>query len=278
MISKTPKTMRNVLLPLLVVAGLAGAACGESVEVARAAGQPAAEQPWGRDFLSTAVTENGESRPLVDGTRIRLSFGDDGSSFEADAGCNQMGGTATIEDGHLVVADGLVTTEMACEPDRMDQDSWLADFLTGRPAFSLTGPDMTLTRDGTEIRLSDREVADPDRPLRGTKWVVDGIVDGDAVSSVPAGAEAFVIFSEENEEEFGGNTGCNSMGGTAVVGEESIAFSEVITTKIACDGDRDKLEKAVLAVLDGDVAYDIDADRLTLNHPSGDGLMLRAAG
>ena len=82
----------------------------------------------------------------------------------------------------------------------------------------------------------------------------------------------------EDNDRFGGSTGCNAMGGTATVHEKTITFSEVITTKMACDPDRNRLERAVLSVLDGDVAYRIEADRLTLNNPNGHGLGLRVAG
>jgi heat shock protein HslJ len=58
----------------------------------------------------------------------------------------------------------------------------------------------------------------------------------------------------------------------------TITFSDVITTKIACDDDRMRLERAVLSVLDGRVAYGIEADRLRLDHPAGKGLGLRASG
>jgi heat shock protein HslJ len=262
---------RLLVLPL---AALALAACGQAPEETRANGT-GEEEPWGRTFLSTAVTEGGNPRPLVEGTRIRLNFGDNRSDFGAHAGCNSMGGAARIDDGHLVVGD-LATTEMGCDPARHAQDEWLAAFLTGRPAVTLTGSDLVLTGDGTEIRLSDREVADPDRPLKGTKWVVDGIISGDSVSSVPQGAEAFIVFSETDEDGFGGNTGCNGMGGKAVVAETTIEFSEVITTKMFCEDGRGELERAVLEVLDGEVAYEIEADRLTLNHPEGKGLMLKA--
>lgn len=271
---------RLLVLPL---AALTIAACGQVPDEARSNGT-VADEPSGRAFLSTGVTEDGNPRPLVEGTQIRLHFNErseksgdrGGSGFGASAGCNSMGGTARIEDGQLVVGD-LATTEMGCDEPRHAQDEWLADFLTGRPAMTLTGPDMVLSGGGTEIRLSDREVADPDRPLRGTKWVVDGIVSGDAVSSVPQGAEAFVVFSETEEDGFGGNTGCNGMGGKAVVAETTIEFSEVITTKMFCEDDRGDLERAVIEVLDGEVTYKVEADRLTLNHPSGKGLMLRAA-
>jgi len=116
---------------------------------------------------------------------------------------------------------------------------------------------------------------DPERPRRGTRWVVDSIIDGESVSSVPAGAEASITF--EDNDRFGGSTGCNAMGGTAAVHEKTITFSDVITTKMACDPDRNRLERAVLSVLDGDVADRIEADRLTLNNPNGHGLGLRAA-
>jgi heat shock protein HslJ len=269
-------TATKILYRLLVLplAALTIGACGQAPDEARTNGT-VTDEPWGRAFLSTGVTEDGNPRPLVEGTQIRLNFNEDGTGFGATAGCNSMGGTARIEDGQLVVGD-LATTEMGCDEARHAQDEWLADFLTGRPAMTLTGPDMVLSGGGTEVRLSDREVADPDRPLRGTKWVVDGVVSGDAASSVPQGAEAFIVFSETEEDAFGGNTGCNGMGGKAVVADTTIEFSEVITTKMFCDDDRGDLERAVIEVLDGEVTFKVEADRLTLNHPDGKGLMLKA--
>lgn len=249
------------------------AACGDPATTARA--DQGSNDPWGRDFLSTAVTEKGQSRPLVGETRIRLSFTDDGR-LVANAGCNTMSGQAEVRDGTLVVAD-LATTEMGCDPDRHAQDEWLAGFLTSRPKLARSGSELTLSSDSTEIRLQDREVADPDRALRGTRWVVDTVIDGDAASSVPEGADAHIILGEENG--FGGSTGCNQMGGTAVVdeGAGTVAFSDVVATKMACEEDRMALETAVLSVLDGEVTYKIKADRITLSHPSGKGLGLRAA-
>ncbi|MGH9035387.1 MAG: META domain-containing protein [Acidimicrobiia bacterium] len=258
---------------LLLVFLLAGA-CGDPDTNAGAGGRE--DGPWGHDYLSVTVTEKGQERPLVSGTRIRLGFTDDGR-LVANAGCNTMGGQAEVRDGRLVVAD-LATTEMGCDQERHAQDTWLADLLGSRPRFQLTGNDLTLTGDEAEIRLTDREVADPDRPLRDTRWVVDTVVDGEAASSVPEGADAHIILGDDNG--FGGSTGCNQMGGTAVVDEQAgtVTFSDVIATKIACDDDTMRLERAVLSVLDGKVTYEIQADRLTLTHPDGNGLGLRATG
>jgi len=66
--------------------------------------------------------------------------------------------------------------------------------------------------------------------------------------------------------------------GRSVVHEDTstITFSEVITTKMACDDDRMRLERAVLGTLRGSVAYRIDADVLRLDGSDGHGLRLRA--
>jgi heat shock protein HslJ len=271
--------MRTKLTTTLLLLALALAGCGRgTVSQAGTAGATDGE-PWGRTFLSASVTENGQPRPLVTGTRITLNFVEDGHRLGAQAGCNSMGGQASFAGGRMVVGD-LATTEMGCDPPRHAQDEWLARFLTSRPEWSRDGSNLTLDNGTTRIVLEDKKVADPDRPLRGTKWVVDTIVDGESASSVPAGAEAFVAFGDgPDRNRFTGNTGCNGMGGNSVVHEDTstITFSEVITTKMACEDDRMRLERAVLSTLKGDVRYQIDADVLRLDGPGGHGLRLRAA-
>jgi heat shock protein HslJ len=185
-----------------------------------------------------------------------------------------MGGQARVDGGRLLVTQ-LATTDMACDPPRMAQDDWLAKVLTGSPTVRLSGPDLVLTSGTTEIRLLDREVADPDRPLVGTRWNVETLVSADVASSVPMGAAAHLVLKSDGT--FVGNAGCNEMGGGAAVSGKTIRFSGVFTTKMACDADRTRLEQAVLAVLRDDVSFDIDADALQLRHPSGKGLVLREA-
>jgi heat shock protein HslJ len=267
---RTKTTTTLLLLALLFAAG----ACGR--EGVSQAGTTDSGEPWGRTFLSTSVTENGRPKPLVAGTRITLNFFTDGHRLGAQAGCNQMSGPASFEDGRLLVSD-MATTEMGCDPPRHAQDEWLSQFLTGKPAWARSGSTLTLDNGTTRIVLEDRELADPDRPLKGTKWMVDTIIDGETASSVPAGVEAFLAFEDDNR--VGGNAGCNTMGGNAVIHEDrsTITFSEIITTRMACDDDRMRVERAVLATLDGDVAYGIEADVLRLDGPAGHGLRLRAA-
>lgn len=213
----------------------------------------------GRTFLSVDVTQDGAPRPLVPGTRISLTF--DGS-IGARAGCNSFSGSYRL-DGDVLVVDQLGGTEMGCDPERHEQDEWLVAFLTDRPTVALDGDELVLATDSTQVTLLDREVADPDRPLVGPTWTLDTIIEGDAASSVPAGVTATLTFLGDGTA--GVATGCNTGGGPADIGDTTITFGAIVTTLRACGPDESAVESAVLAVLNaGEVAYEIDANRLTL--------------
>lgn len=218
----------------------------------------------GRTFLSTEVV----GRELVPGSRIALTF--DGETIGASAGCNSIGGAYRIEDGRLV-ADQLMTTEMACEPALMDQDLWVSGLLAGS-LIGLAGDELTLQQEGIRVTLTDREVADPDRPIEGTRWVLDGILTEQAASSVPAGVVAALTFSGGNVQV---EAGCNGGSGSARIGDGTIAFGPLATTRMMCDEPRMEVEAAILGLLQGDVAFEIEAATLTLTSGS-DGLTFRA--
>jgi heat shock protein HslJ len=150
---------KSATIFILLALGLAG--CGRGTVSEAGATDAPGREPWGRTFLSTSVTENGQARPLVAGTRITLNFVEDGHRLGAQAGCNSMGGPARFADGRLVVGD-MATTEMGCDAPRHAQDEWLARFLTSRPEWSRSGADLTLDNGTTRVVLQDREVADPD--------------------------------------------------------------------------------------------------------------------
>jgi heat shock protein HslJ len=263
-------TRARLLSFFAVVGSLLLAACGAESPTGSPGGPPAGSGApgnlAGRTFLSTAIV----GRDLVPGSQVRLSF--DVGQIGAQAGCNSMGGSVAIVDDRLVLG-GLAMTEMACDPALMDQDAWLAAFLDGA-ALALAGDTLTLAKDTVTLTLVDREVADPDRPLVGTRWVVDGLVSGDAVSSVPGGVVAALGFTPDGRVEV--ETGCDSGGGPAAVEDATISFGPLVLTEMACEGPAAELERAVTTVLAGTVAYAIEADVLSLDR-GGVGLLLRAA-
>jgi heat shock protein HslJ len=221
----------------------------------------------GRTFVATDVQENGQPRPLVEGTELAVSFDEGGISISA--GCNSMSGAAVISDDTIEAGD-LVTTEMGCDPPRHAQDDWVANLFATGVDYTLIGNELVVTLDGTVITLVDEAVASPDRPLEETVWQLDGLVDGDAVSSLPVGTAATAVFADG--EVVIENEGCNRARGPAEIAGSEITIGPLMMTKMGCEPDPTTVEQALTKALDGTVTYTIDAGSLSITNPNGAGL------
>jgi heat shock protein HslJ len=230
----------------LLVLALVLVACGDDDDVAAAALD-------GRDYLSTAV----EGRSLVPGTQIRLSFTD--GQVGAQAGCNSLGAPYEVVDDHLVIGGGLSMTEMGCDAERHAQDEWLADLLGAGPVIAVESDELTLTSTDATVRLLDRRVADPDRPLTGTRWRVDTVLSGDAASSVPdAGAVTLEIGDDALTAT---SAGCASVVVGMQVDGDRLHFGPASVDDVACPPPW----ASVLEVLGtGEATWSITAARLTI--------------
>jgi heat shock protein HslJ len=230
-----------------------------------------APQLAGKDYVAAKVTDGGRDRPLVAGTKLRLSF--TATDLGASAGCNHMSAPYRVDNNRLIVGS-LATTDMGCEPDLMAQDQWYGELLGATPAISLAGSELILEVGSVRIAFTDREVAEPDAKLVGPTWRVDGVITGDAVSSVPAEPVATLVFRADGTIEV--NSGCNRGSGTWSSVPGGIDVGPLLLTKMACQKDPATLESAVLGVLEADsIAAAIDGSRLTLQ-AGGRGLILRA--
>jgi heat shock protein HslJ len=221
----------------------------------------------GRTFLSESVTEGGQDLGLVADTRISLNFTTDGQ-VSANAGCNHLLGEVTITSERLEVGP-MGGTEMGCDPQRHTQDEWLMGFLQSSPTWLLDGDRLTLTAGDTEIVLLDREVADPDRPLGGTRWLVDTIISGDVASSMRAGTEGSAWFVVEGER-FTASSGCRDFEGNVVVGEDTLSFGDVVQTDPMCAEEYREVDGAMQAIFGGEIEYSIEAGRLTFTQTGGE--------
>jgi heat shock protein HslJ len=243
-------------IAIVALSALAFAACGSDSDSASGS-TPTADDLAGQAFESTDVT----GYDLVEGTNVILGFETD--TVGAQAGCNTQSGGYTIADGALDVST-MASTMMACDDALMAQDTWLADFLTSSPKISLDGDTLTLTGSDATISLE----AKTGTPLEGTTWVLTGTVATEAITSLPADADASLTITDGNAEI---KTGCNSGSTSVEITDTTMTFGPIALTKMACPEELTTLENSVLAVLDGEVAYEIKGDKLSIRKDAADG-------
>ncbi len=281
--------LRTLALALAAVVVLG--ACGDDDEPVATDGGTEPDGPaLAPAYLSVDVTAAGEPRPLVAGTRIQLTF--DEGNVGASLGCNSLGAPYRLEDGVLVVDEGMSMTEMGCDPERHAQDEWFAEVLTSRPTLAVDGDTLTITAGDTVITLQDREVAEPDRALVGTRWEIDGFLEGAGAdgTAMSIGVDVPGALELRDDGLVVGSDGCNGFGFAAgddgevdeglrhQVDGDRITFSGTPVSQMkACD-DLDEYVERAHAVLSGTVTWEIDADRLTLVAEDGRGVTYRAVG
>lgn len=246
-------------------------ACGQGSADPGDAASPGASALTGRAFLSTAVTQDGADRPLVAGSRIRLDFSTEGQ-VGIQAGCNSMSGRYRLEGDRLTLTDGLTSTEMGCPQPLMEQDTWISGLLTGGVRLTVDGDRLTVTGGTTTIRLLDERTAVPDVDLWETTWLLDGVEQGDTVSSATVGTTPSIRFVRGTQGSGSGSvqvrTGCNTGSGPVDVTDGAATFGPVALTRRACtDPAATAIENAMVTVLqDGSPArFTIKGDRLRLS-------------
>jgi len=247
------------MIAFAATALLALVACGNDT------GSASGGSLTGRTFLSTSVTENGKPRALAPHTRIRLQFTNDGR-LSFDAGCNSSQAKVSTADGRLTLGKEMSSTLIGCMEPLQSQDAWVGSVIAAKPAWKLDGDKLELTTSSTTISLLDRETAEPDLALDGTKWALSTVITGEAASHQAGSEKAWLTL---NGERVTGSTGCNEFQGTVARATGKLTFGELATTRRACAGDAAKLETVVLNGLKGELNYQIDGSTLQLRSSGG---------
>jgi heat shock protein HslJ len=100
--------------------------------------------------------------------------------------------------------------------------------------------------------------------LAGTSW---RLVEANG-QLVPEGVEATITFEEGGQVS--GSGGCNSYGGTYSVDGNSITFSQIISTMMACqDEGVMALESTFLDALNAGGTFDVQGNTLTIDAANG---------
>ncbi len=138
---------------------------------------------WGIRWEVVSITVGGEERPIVAARDGALVVAMDTEGRVSFNGCNGGSGVGQLVDGRLVVADGFVSTDMACtDADGealMDQDAWMAEFLSSSPEIEIgaggggEAETLRLSTDDATLELvargetpdSSPAPGDPDEPV-----------------------------------------------------------------------------------------------------------------
>jgi heat shock protein HslJ len=256
------------ILGVLALFSVAVAVSACSTDASEVSGSGSADDLHGRTFISTEVT----GQAIPGGGPLIVEFPEPGH-IAATAGCNRFAGSVDLADGALS-APTLAGTMMACPPPLDGADGWLSSLFSGSPEWSLDGDDLTLTGGETTVFLTDKKVVDPDRPITGTEWALTTVRTADAVMSSAALENAAPTLVLAEDGQVSGSTGCNRFTGTAQVGDGTLAFGPLATTRAACiDPELTEIENHVLAVLSGETTYVVDGTEMTLTASNGvDGL------
>ena len=261
-------------LAALLAFSLMLGACGDDKTVV--GGPTASDDSSGlsleeRQFWSVSVLENGVERPLVEGTRVSVRFNN--GNIGASAGCNSMGAPYQIDDNQQLTVTDLSTTEIGCDPERHAQDEFVAAVLNAQPQLTLSGDYLILATDTIRIEFLDTEVADPDRPIFQTRWVVTGFIQGEMAISmnVDPDQEGWIEFSEDSQ--LTGFDGCVDFSAPVEVSDGEIQFGEV--TSADCE-EPSSYSEAFAALFETDNAvFSVDGPRLTLLNSDDNGVTFR---
>lgn len=235
--------MKKLTLLILSVLMLAACSANEGTDQA---------DLEGKTFLSVAA----EGVELVEGTTVSLSFEE--GNLNIQAGCNHLFGGAKIDKDVLKV-ENLAATEMGCEEELEEQDTLLSKFFMDSPRIDIASTELTLTKGDTKIFFEEEE----DLDLTEAAWMLNGIEESEAISSIPEDVESTLEFTGDQVDV---NFGCNSGGGQAQVGKDTIEFGPLRATKMACPEEVMEVENTVASVLDGEVTFEIDGRTLHIGN------------
>lgn len=206
-----------------------------------------------------------------------MQFFDDGR-VSVSARCNSLGGTYRIEGGRFRM-DEIMQTEMGCPGEnRHEEDQWLGAFLAAGPKYAFDGQRISLDTDSIRVALKQNAKNAADEAFVGTRWKVDSALmaspsgDAGSTSASPPFSPAELVFTDT---AVNGKVGCATLAGPAKRDGDKIRFGQVVADQSKClDGEPAVGE--LLSVLKGDVALTFRHLSMTLMHPSGKGLSLRA--
>lgn len=201
----------------------------------------------------------------VAGTELTSHFTSAGR-LSGSAGCNQYSGAFT-QSGSAIQVSSIASTQMACAPRIMAQESVFLRALASARSYTVNGAKLTLKASGGRALMTYEAQS---QQLAGTSWNVLAYNNGkQGVESVSAATKLTAAFDKAGN--LTGFAGCNNYAAEYTGTSQKISISKVSSTRKECatpHGVMDQ-ERSYLAALSTAVSYRIEGSGLELWTASG---------
>lgn len=114
-------------------------------------------------FVSESIDIDSPQSQLFDGVEVTVEVSrvDDEQWVSWRADCNTGSAPARLDDGRLELTNEVLSTAMACEPEKNEQDDRLEQFFKGEPRWDRDGEVLRLrSEDGTSEMVLRRQPGD----------------------------------------------------------------------------------------------------------------------
>jgi heat shock protein HslJ len=203
-------------------------------------------------------------RTLVAGQAATARF--ESGTVSGSDGCNRFSGPFEATSPAIAIGPNLVTTQMACEPQTMQQGQAFVTALTGAKRYRVAGGRLELlAADGTVLASFSAQ----SQSLAGTSWIATGINNGrQALVGVVAGSKVTLAFGADGKAY--GSAGCNRYTTTFKADGPSLRFAPAAATRMTCADERvNEQERAFLKALATVATMRIEGERLELRTEAG---------
>ena len=225
--------------------------------------------PTGSAWELVSGSVDGNEVAIVDGHPITLSFTDNRAG--GTAACNGYGGSFAISGDDFAFSD-LGWTEMACIPETvMASETVYLEALPRVETFSMTDDELILRGEGVELTYTALPPV-PTSELTGTVWVLDTLVQGDAVTSVTGERATLELFTDGSML---GSTGCRTLDGNYTVSGADLAMTEM-SAHGECPAELEEQDNHVVTVLGDGFRVTIEGETLSVIASGGQGLTYRS--
>lgn len=109
--------------------------------------------------------------------------------------------------------------------------------------------------------------------LDNTTWNLTAYLDGGALRALPVDAEVSLMFQGSTA---GGKSACNRYHGNVTIGEDTLTFGQLLSTKMACQPPLMEIEQAYLRALDSVARWHLADGDLELRDGTGRALLVFA--